>query len=344
MLIWPILIGFIIVDIIFAAKWVEKRENQDRTPYMLAFLFIGNYIPLALFEVYQNDIYLCLNSLGFTFLGNINFLYFLRSSWSFFLNFLQYSSSFYWYCFWISGFVSLTIEYDYSKLDKACWSCFFGMINPLFFLLYSVSAEDAENFILFLTMMSLFIITWTKIYYCHDFSWYMVGDVVEKYNYLIIISAIFLIKRHFFSELDIFDVSFYFLSTYFTFGIAFLVAYYFTISYVMTYDYLNAVWKELQEKKQRSFHIEDTIWKICKIYALIAFFTYAMILFCDLAGNLLGKSIILKEALFMVGAAAFGSILIYPEDGDFDIFSHNISNSFAVYFEVCIARMILHML
>ncbi|CAG9310486.1 unnamed protein product [Blepharisma stoltei] len=337
MIIWLILLCLLIFDLIYATKSISPSRAQEKVANSCIFLFFINYSTLTLFEAYKNEIS---NYIEFSFLNPVDSLKFL---WIWFLNFLQYSSVIYWYGFFTSGFISLIIVYKHSQDTLAYWCCLFGMINPIFFLFYNVSATVTEYYILYAISIGIFIITVAKLIY-FDVQTFHTSDTMGKYVFLMIAETGFFLKWIFYYNLDIFDISYFLLVFYFSIGIIYLLSFYFLISYISTYDFLKSTLTELKEKSKKYFHIEESLWKICKIYALIVFFTFAIALSYNLIETLWGEFLTLKELMFMIVAGGIGESLIYPEDGDSSESVQRTLNFFPIYAQIWIIRGIFRVI
>ncbi|CAG9310485.1 unnamed protein product [Blepharisma stoltei] len=338
MIIWLVLLSLIFLDLFYTLRYLKPYKNQENIAYAWFLLFFLNYIPLVLFEAYQTEISLYLKSLGFEFVDNANTVSFLRSLWSWFINFLQWSSLFYRYSFWTSGFISLAIIYDCSHDLWAYFSCLIGMTNPFFFLLSNVSvSNNDEYFILYGINIGIFILTFLKLNYS-SIRTKGTSRIMDKYLYLIIVTTMFALKRIFFYDIDIFDISYYLFVFYFSFGLLYLLMAYYSISYGTTLFYFSILWARLQENRQRHFNIGENAWKIFSAYALIAFFTYSMFLTYKLVENLWGEFWSLKEIMFIIAAGGIGYVLVYPKDENNDNLTQGLSNSISIYCQICVLR------
>ncbi|CAG9322365.1 unnamed protein product [Blepharisma stoltei] len=335
MAIWVILFSLIIFDLFYALKFLSPSWNDEKLIYNCFFLFFINYIPLELFEAYKNEIYIFEEN---TFVININPKDYLLISWNWFLSFLKYSSIIYWYGFWVTGFMALVVVYKHSEIKPAYRSSLFAVINSIFYLLYFMLAILRSNEYLTLYVISIGISILTLIKLIHY-------NLNKQYLFiLMIVATILTLKRTFYNNFDIFDISWSLLIFCFSALLVYTLSFYFLMSYACAFAFLAWTWAEVQEKRKTLIHIEQSLLKISKIKALIVFFTYAMYLTYNLVTNLWGELWVLKEIMFIIAADGIAGGLIYPEDGNSSRTSQDFLNFCSVYCQVLTFRAIFRVI
>ncbi|CAG9310483.1 unnamed protein product [Blepharisma stoltei] len=188
--------------------------------------------------------------------------------------------------------------------------------------------------------ITIFAFAWVDFM---NHNWYTndIHDIMGKYVFIIIIATAFWLKQLIFPKFDIFDISFLLFSIFLSIGVFYLLTSYFVNAFLTVYDFFITAWAHFKEQYRKSIEIEESMWKICKIYCLNLFFIYAMHLAYNLVSALWGEIWYLKEMMFLISSCTVGNLLIYPEDGNYSDNFQGLSNSFSVYFQVWAARIIL---